>query len=159
MNHAALLSFSLVINQTSDCIHYWQTFSVARIVRQHFLKQHKLVQMKGKPERRDTLHHMCRKRNVWNVPCIHLCLWGLHVGIYAHVHKHFHTHANTNKAAHKQNTESQCLKTKAVLRNKRRPKKPSRHPQQAPIVINENKYWERVGHRHRETAQTMEQTA
>lgn len=36
---------------------------------------------------------------------------------------------------------------------------PSRPPQQAPIVINENKYWERVGHGNRETAQTMEQTA
>lgn len=53
-------------------------------------------------------------------------------------------------------------KQKPVRENKRQPpppqKKPSRHPQEAPIVINENKYWERVKHRHRETAQTMEQT-
>lgn len=38
-------------------------------------------------------------------------------------------------------------------------KNPSRHPQEAPIVINENKYWERVRHSHTETAQTMEQTS
>lgn len=98
-------------------------------------------------------YRVWRKRNVCDVLLLfHVCLCQCAC-------TRAYMHMCTNTEAHKQNTESQCLKTKAALRNKRRPKKPSRHPQQAPIVINENKYWERVGHRRRETAQTMEQTA
>ena len=101
---------------------------------------------------RDTLPRVKKEKCARRPFPSHLCLC-----LLSRMWAHMHTCTNTE--AHKQNTESQCLKTKAALRNKRRPKKPSRHPQQAPIVINENKYWERVGHRRRETAQTMEQTA